>query len=82
MLSGLPLEIGVLILVAPILLFVMFLPSFHELKKPKDAGPRLLPKTISASRMLILDSNSRIANIEEPETVTPNNSGQCWLCSF
>lgn len=31
-----------LVLGMPFLLFIMFLPTFLELKKPKDAGPRLI----------------------------------------
>ena len=33
---------AVVVLGMPILLFIMFLPTVLELKKPRDAGPRLI----------------------------------------
>jgi hypothetical protein len=75
MISGLSSDLTILILGAPILLLIMLLPSFHELRKPKDAGPRMIiPKENKASKMRIFDFNNKIENIEEPENGSPNNS--------
>jgi hypothetical protein len=36
------LEVSLIMLVAPGLLLLMFLPTLAELRKPRDAGPRLI----------------------------------------
>jgi hypothetical protein len=40
MISNLTPIIAVLTFVIPVLIFIMLLPAIHELKKPKDEGPR------------------------------------------
>jgi hypothetical protein len=50
----------------PIFIFVMFLPTLIELKKPKDAGPRLIssgfspvsPKSSPVNSLLDIERNS------------------------
>ncbi len=42
MLSGVSSMLSVVMLGLPALLLFMLLPAFHELRKPKDAGPRLI----------------------------------------
>ena len=42
MISDLSSTLAVVMLGTPVLLFVMLLPAILELKKPKDAGPRVI----------------------------------------
>ena len=48
---------------APILLLIMFLPSVLELKKPRDAGPRLMMDNFSVVLQLL--NVAPLVNIEE-----------------
>ena len=56
----------ILIVATPILILIMFLPAFLELKKPKDGGPRMIMGSIP-------EVNTRtvhvihIANIEKEQ---------------
>jgi hypothetical protein len=55
---------AVVVLGTPILLFIMFLPTVFELKRPRDAGPRLIMGDIFgvATRVVQIPL---IMNIEE-----------------
>ncbi len=46
MLPNPTLIVTLLIVTTPLLIFIMFLPAFLELKKPKDRGPRLIMESI------------------------------------
>jgi hypothetical protein len=58
--------VTLLILVTPILILIMLLPVLVELKKPKDAGPRMIMDNVSEvpiSFMRVIP----LANIEEEQ---------------
>ena len=60
--------IGVLIATTTIIIVLFFLPALIELKKPKDAGPRLLNDNIPKIRISILKVS--ITDIEEEQKFT------------
>ncbi len=55
--------ITLVVLGTPILLFVMFLPTVLELKRPKDAGPRLIMGDVGGANLVL--SIPFIVNMEE-----------------
>jgi hypothetical protein len=55
---------AVVVLGTPILLFIMFLPTVLELKKPRDAGPRLIMGDILGVATQVVQV-PLIMNIEE-----------------
>lgn len=57
---------AILLLGTPILLLVMLLPSVIELKRPRDAGPRLITDTISALAFQMMRVTP-LVNIEEDQ---------------
>ncbi|MDH5460455.1 MAG: hypothetical protein OEY95_05640 [Candidatus Bathyarchaeota archaeon] len=48
-----------------IFIFIMFLPALLELKKPKDAGPRMILNDVSVLQQLQIVQKIPIANMEE-----------------
>ena len=58
--------ITMLILGTPILILIMLLPVLVELKKPKDAGPRMIMDNVSEVPIPIMRVIP-IANIEEEQ---------------
>lgn len=46
-------------------IFIMLLPALLELKRPKDAGPRVIMDNLTAIRQLQTTSIIPLANIEE-----------------
>ncbi|MCX6643934.1 MAG: hypothetical protein NT043_01825 [Candidatus Bathyarchaeota archaeon] len=57
--------LATLIAIATITFLLMFLPAIIELKKPKDAGPRLINDNIAKIRISTL--KIPITNIEEEQ---------------
>ena len=55
-----------IIITTPVLILIMFLPAFIELKKPKDEGPRMITAEIPEVPMRILQFIP-IANIEDEQ---------------
>lgn len=53
------------ILGTPVLLLVMFLPTFLEVKRPKDAGPRLIMSDSREFSGVLPTKISFLVNIEE-----------------
>jgi hypothetical protein len=60
------LPVVILVFGTPLLLFFMLLPSFLELKKPKDAGPRLIMPDASKVVALLNTGHVTLFDIEEP----------------
>ena len=58
--------IAVLTFVLPVLIFVMLLPSIHELKKPKDNGPRMIMDNVPVTEIQIMHMTP-IVNIESEQ---------------
>ena len=58
--------ITMLILGTPILILIMLLPGLVELKKPKDAGPRMIMDNVSEVPIHIMRVIP-LANIEEEQ---------------
>jgi hypothetical protein len=56
----------IIIITTPVLILIMFLPAFIELKKPKDGGPRMITAEISEVNVLITHFIP-IANIEDEQ---------------
>ena len=48
-----------------IFIFIMLLPALLELKKPKDAGPRMMLNDVSVLQQLQIVQKISIANMEE-----------------
>lgn len=48
-----------------IFIFIMLLPALLELKKPKDAGPRMMLNDVSVLQQLQIVQKISIVNIEE-----------------
>ncbi|MDI6846567.1 MAG: hypothetical protein QMD23_00310 [Candidatus Bathyarchaeia archaeon] len=48
-----------------IFIFIMFLPALLELKKPKDAGPRMILNDVAVLQQLQIVQKIPIANMEE-----------------
>jgi hypothetical protein len=46
--------IAILVLGIPILILIMLLPALHELKRPKDEGPRMIMDNISEVQIQIM----------------------------
>jgi hypothetical protein len=63
MIPNLTTIIVILIVATPIFILTMFLPAFIELKKPKDAGPRMINGGIPEVNMSIVHFIP-IANME------------------
>ncbi len=60
--------IGVLIATTTIIITLLFLPALIELKKPKDAGPRIINDTVPKIRTTKLEI--LIIDIEEEQKFT------------
>jgi hypothetical protein len=58
--------VAMLLLGVPLFLFFTLLPSFFELKKPKDAGPRLILADSTKILPLLNVGNVPLIDIEEP----------------
>jgi len=58
--------VALLIVTAPLLIFITFLPAFLELKKPKDGGPRMIMETIPEVKTRTVHV-IQIANIEKEQ---------------
>jgi hypothetical protein len=56
----------IILVTTPMLILLMFLPAFIELKKPKDRGPRLITTGISEVN-LFMANFSPLANIENEQ---------------
>ena len=56
----------IIIAATPLLILLMFLPAFVELKNPKDCGPRMIPMENSAINLFMTRFVS-IANIEDEQ---------------
>ena len=56
----------IIIITTPVLILIMFLPAFIELKKPKDRGPRSITAEIPEMNLHITRFIS-IANIEDEQ---------------
>ena len=56
----------IIIITTPILVLIMFLPAFIELKKPKDGGPRMITAEIPEVNMCIMHFIP-LANIENEQ---------------
>jgi len=59
-------EIIIIIVTTPALIFIIFLPAFIELKKPKDGGPRMITTEIPEASLLTTRFIP-IANIEDEQ---------------
>jgi len=66
MILNLTLIIIILVGATPTLILIMFLPALFELKKPKDAGPRMILNSIPEVKMLAMHVIP-IANIEKEQ---------------
>ena len=66
MIPNLTSTIVMLITVTPVLILIMFLPAFIELKRPKDGGPRMITAEIPEINMLTTRFIP-IANIEDEQ---------------
>lgn len=66
MLPNLTLIIILLIITTPLLIFIMFLPALLELKKPKDAGPRIIMESIPEIKAYAMRS-IQIEDIEKEQ---------------
>jgi hypothetical protein len=58
--------VALLIVTAPLLIFITFLPAFLELKKPKDGGPRMIMESIPEVKTRTMHF-IQIANIEKEQ---------------
>jgi hypothetical protein len=58
--------IAVLTFVIPVLIFIMLLPAIHELKKPKDKGPRIIMDDIPVTEIQIMHM-APLVNIESEQ---------------
>jgi len=58
--------ITILIVATPILILITFLPTFLELKKPKDGGPRMIMRSIPEVKTRTVHA-IHIANIEKEQ---------------
>ena len=56
----------ILIVATPVLILIMFLPAFLELKKPKDEGPRMIMRSIPEVKTRTVHV-IHIANIEKEQ---------------
>jgi hypothetical protein len=56
----------IMIITTPVLILIMFLPAFIELKKPKDGGPRMITAEIPKVNLRIAHFIP-IANIEDEQ---------------
>lgn len=56
----------ILIVATPVLILIMFLPAFLELKKPKDGGPRMIMRSIPEVKTRTVHP-IHIANIEKEQ---------------
>jgi hypothetical protein len=56
----------IIVITTPVLILIMFLPAFIELKKPKDGGPRMITAEIPEVNVRITHFIS-IANIEDEQ---------------
>jgi len=56
----------ILIVATPILILIMFLPAFLELKKPKDRGPRMIMGSIPEVKTRTVHV-IHVANIEKEQ---------------
>ena len=56
----------IIVITTPVLILIMFLPAFIELKKPKDGGPRMITAEIPEVNVLITHFIP-IANIEDEQ---------------
>jgi hypothetical protein len=54
----------ILIVGTPILVIIMFLPALLELRKPRDAGPRIIMEDVQG-RLVGLSGVAVIGNIED-----------------
>ena len=54
-----------MIATTPVLILLMFLPAFIEMKQPKDKGPRVIP--MGNSGMLFVTRTLPIANMEDEQ---------------
>jgi len=66
MIPNLTAVIAILLVTAPVLILIMFLPAFLELKKPKDDGPRMIMGSIPEVNMRITHLIP-ITNIEDEQ---------------
>jgi len=66
MIPNLTLIIIILIGAIPTLILIMFLPALFEIKKPRDAGPRIILSSIPEVKMLATHVIP-IANIEKEQ---------------
>ena len=66
MIPNLTSTIVMLITVTPVLILIMFLPAFIELKKPKDRGPRMIMEGLPEVNMHMVHFIS-IANMEDEQ---------------
>jgi hypothetical protein len=66
MISNLTPIIAVLTFVIPVLIFIMLLPAIHELKKPKDEGPRTTMGDTPETQIRIIHMTP-IVNIESEQ---------------
>lgn len=65
MLNPTPTMLIVLCFGVLIFIFIMLLPALLELKKPKDAGPRMMLNDVSVLQQLQIMQKISIANMEE-----------------
>jgi hypothetical protein len=56
----------IIVVVTPMLILLMFLPAFIELKKPQDRGPRQITRGISEIN-LFMANFIPLANIEDEQ---------------
>jgi hypothetical protein len=56
----------IIIITTPVLILIMFLPAFIELKKPKDEGPRMITAEIPDANVSIRHFIP-LANIEDEQ---------------
>lgn len=65
-------EIIIIIVTTPALIFIIFLPAFIELKKPKDGGPRMITTEIPEVNLLTTRFIP-IANIEDEQKLVDSS---------
>lgn len=68
MIEDLPLALAMLVLGPPFLFLIMLLPSFLELKKPKDTGPRLIMEGFAGVTQTVRFEINFLFNLEEKES--------------
>ena len=44
---------AIILILAPVLILILFLPAIIELKKPKDRGPRMIMEVPEVTRSLV-----------------------------